>query len=125
MMQNNAATFMKSRLRADLVAAMRSRRTRDVAVIRELVAAIDNAEAPACAASTGPGTAAAAAAGRHEFGSGSAEVERLTLSADEVRALLVNEIKKRERAASEFERLGEVERAEGLRAEVLIAKRYV
>jgi uncharacterized protein YqeY len=109
---------MRARLRADLVVAMRSRRTLEVALIRELVAAIDNAEAPL-------GLAASATSARHEFGSGSAEVERLVLSSGDVRDLLLKEIERRERAAGEFERLGEAERAAALRGEALIAKRYV
>jgi uncharacterized protein len=119
-MPEDAAALMKSRLRSDLVAAMRSRRTLDVALIRELVAALDNAEAPLVHAGAGP-TAPAA----HAFHSGSAEVERLVLSEPQVRALLLNEIQKRERAATEFERVGETARADALRTEALIAKRYV
>jgi uncharacterized protein len=118
LMSEDAASHMKSRLRSDLVAAMRSRRTSDVALIRELVAAIDNAEAPSSHAEVTVPI-------RHAFGSGSAEVERLVLSGAQIRALLLTEIQKRERAASEFERLGELERAAALRAEVLVAKRYV
>jgi uncharacterized protein YqeY len=117
-MSEDAAVHMRSRLRADLLMAMRSRRKFEVALIRELVAAIDNAEAPA-------GNAGARTSDRHEFGSGSAEVERLVLSRDDVRALLLREIESRERAAGEFERLGEVERADALRTEVIVAKRYV
>jgi uncharacterized protein len=117
-MTEDAAAHMRSRLRSDLLTAMRSRRKLEVAVIRELVAAIDNAEAPL-------GHAAPPASVRHEFGSGSAEVARLILSRAQVSALLLNEIERRERAASEFERLGEVDRADALRSEALVAKRYV
>jgi uncharacterized protein YqeY len=117
-MSKDAAAHMRSRLRSDLLTAMRSRRKLEVALIRELVAAIDNAEAPPVHA--GPATEA-----RHEFRSGSAEVERLVLSRAEVHALLLKEIEKRERAAAEFERLGEAERADALRAEAVVAKRYV
>jgi uncharacterized protein len=62
---------------------------------------------------------------RHEFRSGSAEVERLVLSSDQVRDLLLTEIQKREQAAAELDRLGQVERADGLRTEALMAKRYI
>jgi uncharacterized protein YqeY len=40
-----SASELKERLRADLKTALRERRPRDVAVIRTLIAAIDNAEA--------------------------------------------------------------------------------
>lgn len=46
-MPDSAATEMKARLRADLRAAMKSRNTTEAKVIRSLVAALDNAEAPA------------------------------------------------------------------------------
>jgi uncharacterized protein YqeY len=117
-MSEDAAAQMRSRLRSDLLTAMRCGRKLEVALIRELVAAIDNAEAPRDHA--GRTTSV-----RHEFRSGSAEVARLVLSRAEVHALLLNEIERRERAASEFERLGEVERADALRTQALVAKRYI
>jgi uncharacterized protein len=119
-MSNDPAVHMRSRLRADLLTAMRSQQRLEVALIRQLVAAIDNAEAPPRHAEPTTPTS-----GRHEFGSRSAEIERLVLSRAEVEALLVKEIEKRERAAAEFERLGQAERADALRAEVVVAKRYL
>lgn len=44
-MTEDAGERMKARLRADLVAAMKDRRTAEAKVLRTLVAAIDNAEA--------------------------------------------------------------------------------
>lgn len=117
-MSQDATDLMRSRLRADLLAAMRSGRKSEVALIRELVAAIDNAEAPLVHARP-------ASAVRHEFGSGSAEVERLVLSRAEVHALLLKEIEDRERVATELERAGEVERANVLRDAALVARRYI
>jgi uncharacterized protein len=117
-MSEDAATPMKSRLRADLVSAMRAGQKLEVALIRELVAAIDNAEAPS-------GHAGPAPVVRHEFGRGSAEVERLILSGAEIRALLVKEIENRERAATELECVGQMERAKALRTAASVAKRYV
>lgn len=117
-MPDDGATHMKSRLRADLLTAMRCGRKLEVALIRELVAAIDNEEAP-------PRFAGLASSIRHEFGSGSAEVERLVLSDAQVRALLMKEIQTREQSANEFDRLGDVGRASALRAQALVAKRYV
>ncbi|MEZ2128074.1 MULTISPECIES: hypothetical protein [unclassified Sinorhizobium] len=109
---------MKYRLRADLRAAMKAGRKREAALIRELIAAIDNAEAA-------PGRAERASLVRHDFSSGSAEVERLFLSKDQVRDLLLREIEKREQAAAEFGRLGEAEGADALRTEVLLSRRYI
>lgn len=116
-MSDDGGTQMKARLRADLSAAMKLGSKCEVALIRELIGAIDNAEAvPGCTEQT--------SLVRHDFRSGSAEVERLVLSKDQVRDLLLREIEKRERAAAEYGRWGQSEVAATLRAEVLVAKRY-
>ncbi|MFN3623448.1 MAG: hypothetical protein ACK4TP_05230 [Hyphomicrobium sp.] len=117
-MREDGGTQMKARLRVDLTAAIKLGRKRDAALIRELIAAIDNAEA-----APDPGERASLV--RHDFHSGSAEVERLFLSKHQVRSVLLREIEKRERAAAEFGRLGEAERADSVHQEVLAAKRYV
>lgn len=97
---------------------MKRGRKHEAALIRELIAAIDNAEAV-------PGRPERMSLVRHDFRSGSAEGERLFLSRDEVRDLLLGEIRKREQAAAEFGRLGRTEDADALRAEILLARRYV
>lgn len=61
----------------------------------------------------------------HRFRSGSAEVERLLISESQVRDVLLVEIHERKRAAGYMERLNEGDRAEGLRAEALLAKHYI
>jgi uncharacterized protein len=117
-MSDDGGAQMKSRLRADLGAAMKAGRKHEVALIRELIAAIDNAEAA-------PGRTERVSLVRHDFHSGSAEVARLVLSKEQVRNLLLTEIEKREQAAAEFGRVGEAEGADALRTEALLAKRYV
>lgn len=117
-MSEDAASDMKARLRADLRAAMKGRRTVEAKVIRELVAAIDNAEA----LSTQAGQAALIT---DHFRSRSAEVERLLLDRTQVHDVLLAEIHERERAAAELERLEMMVRAEALRAEALLARRYI
>lgn len=109
---------MKARLRADLRVALKDRDAFAANVIRALVAAIDNAEAP-------PMHEGQPASIQHHFQSGSAETERLLLSESDVRRVLLAEIHEREHAAAELERLDMRERAEALRAEVLLAKRYL
>ena len=105
-------------MRADLRAALKARRTDEAKVVRALVAAIDNAEAP-------PLPAAETASLPHRFESGAAEVERLRLSRSRLRQLLLAEIQEREQAAAELERLNRTDRAKALRAEALIARRYL
>ncbi len=117
-MSEDGGTQMKSRLRGDLAAAMKVGRKRDAAVIRELIAAIDNAEAA-------PGRTEQTFLIRHDFRSGSAEVQRRVLSKDRVRSLLLEEIEEREQAAAQFGRLGERERAHELHTQASLAKRYV
>jgi uncharacterized protein YqeY len=109
---------MKARLRTDLRTAMKDRRTIEAKVIRALIAAIDNAEAP-------PAHEGQTALVHHQFRSGSAEIERLLLSGTRVRGVIAEDIQERERAAAEMERLGMMDRAEVLRAEAVIAKRYI
>ncbi|MDH7795509.1 MULTISPECIES: GatB/YqeY domain-containing protein [unclassified Beijerinckia] len=114
----SAGHDMKIRLRADLRAAMKDRRADEAKLIRTLVAAIDNAEAP-------PLRADERAADQHRFNDGTAEVERLSLGRAQVQAILMTEIQERERAAAEMDHLERTDRADALRAEVMIAKRYV
>lgn len=117
-MPEDAGSEMKARLRADLRSAMKDKRTLDAQLIRALVAAIDNAEAPPADTWQTPPV-------QHRFHSGSAEAERLLLSRSYVRDLLLAEICERELAAAELERLEKTDRAEALRAEALLARRYI
>jgi len=56
---------------------------------------------------------------------GSAEIERPSLSEAAVRAILAAEVLERETAAAEMTRLNRADRAEALRAEALLARRYI
>lgn len=114
----DGGTRMKTRLRADLRAAMKRGARREAALVRSLIAALDNAEAV-------PARPEQASLVRHDFGSGSADVERRRLSDQQVRDVLASEIEQRERAAAELDRLGEREQAALLRADVLSATRYL
>jgi uncharacterized protein YqeY len=117
-MPEDAATEMKARLRADLLTAMKDRNALDAKVIRSLVAALDNAEAPAV-------TQERAAPAHHEFAQGSAEVERLRLTRSQVHDVLRRELQERERAAAEFERLSRHDHAAALREEASVIRRYL
>jgi uncharacterized protein YqeY len=117
-MTSDAGHAMKARMRVYLHAAMKDSRKGDARLIRALIAAIDNAEAP-------PVSHDRRAAEQARFGDGSAEVERLLLDGTVVRAVLQTEIAERENAAAEFDRLGMVDHADMLRREVQVARRYV
>lgn len=117
-MTEDAGRVLKVRMRDDLRAAMKSGRTDEARLIRSLIAAIDNAEAP-------PLSGAQRATDQHRFRDGSAEVERLSLDATQLRAVLLTEIRERESAAEEFMRLARVDRADVLLGEAQLARRYV
>jgi uncharacterized protein YqeY len=112
------AHAMKARLRADLRSALKKGRTAEVKIIRALVAAIDNAEAP-------PLRPGQRASDQHRFRDKTAEVDRLSLSAAALRSVLSAEVRERESAAAEMVRLNRPDRADALRAEALLAKRYI
>lgn len=97
-MLDDAASQMKERLRTDLRTAMKDRNVLRSRVIRSLVAAIDNAEAPALPLERKKPV-------QHQFETRSAEIERLRLDRPAVRAVLLAELQERERAAAEFDRL--------------------
>lgn len=117
-MSIDAAGEMKTQLRGDLRTAMKDRNALAARVLRSLVAALDNAEAP-----TTP--AGQAAMTQHAFASGSAEVERLRLDREQVRGILLAELQERERAASEFARLELPDRASVLREEADVIRPYL
>jgi uncharacterized protein len=109
---------MKSRLRGALTVAMKEKNTSEASLLRVLIAAVDNAEAT-------PVQAERPSLVRHDFWDGSAEVERLFLDEDRVRAIISNEIAARECAADEFDRLGKTDRADRLREEAAIGRKYL
>lgn len=117
-MSDDAAGDMKARLRADLRAALKARDATDARVIRSLVAALDNAEAPALPPEPG-------LPGQHQFARRTAEVERLRLTRSDVHAVLLTEIQERERAAAEFDSRNRRDHAETLRNEARVIERYL
>lgn len=115
---SDAAVFTKARIRGDLTAAMKARRSAETSLLRAILAALDNAEAVPV------GTAHDRYAVRM-FGDPSVEAPRRVLSEADVRALLLRETADREMAAQEFEALGKQNEAERLRNEVSLIARYL
>ena len=116
-MAEDVARTLKDRLRADLKSALKQTRKAEISLLRALLAAIDNAEAPAQSAGQ-------ASAMSQDFGKGAAEVGRLALSRAQLDRLLAAECDAREDAAIELERHGQSGRADSLRAEAATIKRY-
>ncbi len=114
----------KRALRAALTEAMRARQPQLVAVMRETLAAIDNAEAadPAAgpAVQMGSGTIAGGVAGL-----GAGEVPRRILSGGETRALVERELEARREAAATYAQLGRPEEAATLLAQAEALVRLV
>ena len=109
---------MKDRMRDDLRVAIKSGRAGEAALIRALIAALDNAEAP-------PLPSGQTATDQHKFRDGSAEIARLALSGEQVRAVLLREVQERENAAAEMHRLDKPDRADILLTEAQLTKRYI
>ncbi|MGE6757459.1 hypothetical protein ACQKGO_05550 [Corallococcus interemptor] len=108
-------TEWKATLRAAMKDALRTRNTAASAVLRETLAAIDNAEAPGIQAA--PTSAGGPIAGSTE-GLGSGEVPRLLLSPEAVDALIQRELQERRDAAALYLQLGRHEEARVLRTQV-------
>lgn len=115
---DNAGEAMKARLRRDLRAAMKRGDKDETAVLRELVAALDNAEAA-------PLRKERPSVDRHSFSDRSAEGVRRALMQEDVHAVMMGEMNARVEAAAKFARLGAEARSIALNAEIEILRRYV
>jgi hypothetical protein len=128
----NGAESLHERLSRALPVAMKARDRVAVAALRSALAAIANAEAvdppqpppPAQrpdhgGSGSGPAFAGAVA------GLGATEVERRRLSGVQVEEVVRAEVAERETAAAGYERAGQLEHAERLRAEAKVLTSYL
>lgn len=107
------AVLFKARLKAGLKHAMIGKRAAEVSLLRGLIAAIDNAEAPPLAPE-----------GRQGMG-GPSEIDRLQLGQAEIAAVVQGEIAALEQAAAEMLALGQADRAEVLIAQAAFARQFL
>jgi uncharacterized protein YqeY len=127
-------------MRRGLTAAIKARDRPAVAALRSTLAAIDNAEAvdvtqvpPAGGrqpVGEGQPVGGGQPAGGGEIagaalGVGAAEVERRTLTAAEMEAIVRREVAERQTAAQAYERAGQAPHAEALRAEAELLGAYL
>jgi uncharacterized protein YqeY len=105
----------KSALRAALADALRARQAPAVAVLRETLAAIDNAEAAESSAAP-PVQHGVIAGGVAGLGAG--EVPRRILSADAVAAIVAREIEERRAAVTTYAALGRTDEARTLSLQI-------
>ncbi len=110
----------KATLRTKLREALAAKDRPALAVLRETLAAIENAEAPP--AGSAPVSTDGVFAGSAS-GLGAGEVPRLVLGPEAVVAIIEREIRERQEAAAEYARLGRHEEARTLTAQsdVLLA----
>jgi uncharacterized protein YqeY len=107
--EKDPAESLRQRLQTDLRLAMKSREVFEVAVLRMLITAIDNAGAVPLSPKSEP----------PQF-----EAERRRLSLDELEAILLREHEARQAAATEFARLGLGAQSTQASREVAIVDRY-
>lgn len=104
----------KAHLRARLRLALSARDQPVLTVLREALAAIENAEAPPASSWAAPSPVAGGVFAGSAGSIGAGEVERRVLSPAAVLAIIEREIGERREAAAEFMRLGRAEEAEAL-----------
>jgi uncharacterized protein len=114
---------LRTHLRQDLRDAMKARRREDVAALRTLIAAIDNAEAGGVIAPTSGQSSTEHVAGA-TTGAGSSEADRRSISPAELRAILDREIEEIEEHVTRYEKLGKSEDAASLRIQLNVLARY-
>jgi len=103
---------LRTRIRDDLAEAMRDRDMARVKVLRTTMSAIQNAEAVEGVASV-------------EGVVGYSDVQRRSLSDDDVIEIILREIEEFEGSVAEYRQIGQMERAEGLQRELEVLRSYV
>ncbi len=121
---DDVLTELRARLRSDLKTAMKERSGVDVAAIRSLLAALDDAQAVPAPAHV----PASSLAGEHvagaSVGGGSTEVARLELTEAEIALVVDGQIEERRAAATTFDAVDQPDAADRLRAEARVIEGY-
>lgn len=115
---------MRTSMRADLTAAIKTKDRVASTALRSALAAIDNAEAQPVDHLMDSATDNDYVAGAVS-GLGGTEIQRRHLSEEHVRAIVESEIAERSAAAHGYERSGHDDRAEYLRAEATVLGKYL
>lgn len=117
-MTADAAQRLVTRLKADLTTAMRARNAAEVAVLRQLIAAVDNAQAVAVGDRHDTYVV-------HSFGDPAVEVPRRSLDEAALRRLIEDEIHIRRDAAATYRRLAQGAQAQALDDAITVLARYL
>ena len=119
---NAPAEILRTRLRTDLRAAMKAQRRDEMAALRTLIAAIDNAESVEDASSPPPSSTAHVAGAVQ--GLGAADGARRSLSEHDLQRIIEAELWERDAQAERLTLLGRVDDASRLRTEADVIARY-
>jgi hypothetical protein len=114
---------LRARLRRALTDAMKQRDRTAVTALRTALSAIDNSEAvarPEPPSDVGSGAIAGAV-----HGVGRSEVLRRDLTEGEILDVVVDQIEERDRAANEYERMGQLDHANLLRDEAAVLRSHI
>ena len=103
---------LRTRIRDDLAHAMRDRDKARVKVLRTTMSAIQNAEAVEGVASV-------------EGVAGYGDLQRRSLTDEDVLEIIVREIEEFERSVAEYRQIGQMERAQGLQMELEVLRGYL
>ncbi|MET0550405.1 MAG: hypothetical protein ABW002_14165 [Xanthomonas sp.] len=117
-MTTDAAQHFVACLKTDLTAAMRARNATEVAVLRQLIAAVDDAQAVAVGDRHDTYVV-------HAFGDPAVEVPRRALDEAALRRLIDGEIHARRDAAATYRRLAQDAQALALDDAVRVLQRYL
>jgi hypothetical protein len=120
--ENTPAEILRTRLRGDLRAAMKAQRRDEMAALRALIAAIDNAESVEDASSP-PLSSSAHVAGAVQ-GLGAADAARRSLSEHDLQRIIEAELWERDAQAERLTLLGRSDDASRLRVEADVIARY-
>lgn len=121
----SVADVWRTRLRADLTAAMKARDADAVSVLRTLIAAIDNAEAIPVSAGAEAASAGGWAISGASTGVGSTEAARRVLTDDEVARLIASHLADYEIASEQARTHGHSDRAERLQRQAETIRAFV
>ena len=122
MTEDTPAEMLRTRLRRALRAAMKAQRRDEMAALRTLIAAIDNAEAVE-EASPEPGSSSEHVVGAMR-GVGAADATRRVLTERELERVVETELWERDAQAARLELLGRADEASRLRIEADVIARY-
>lgn len=121
--EDTPAEILRTRLRRDLRAAMKAQRRDEMAALRTLIAAIDNAEAAETPSLASPPDASEHVAGARR-GIGTADTARRSLSDGDLQRIVEAELWERDAQADRLELLGRTDDSTHLRTQAEVLARY-